>query len=199
MADYEIPDYSPSGYNPLEQTGIASAPPSPNTGGAGIYNADQMNADMGNADQSGYVLVTTTTQPALAGDYPVFLQLPTSISSASATTIRQGDTSPLRMAYLQDAQGRGIDLTNCTVQYAHYTKKTTDSNGNLVPSTLVFQANAVVLYPKQGLVQYVWQVGDTAVAGKKDEEWMVTNTLTGQVFTVPGNANSLVTVLAHGG
>ncbi len=129
----------------------------------------------------------------------MFLQLPTSISSASATTIRQGDTSPLRMAYLQDAQGRGIDLTNCTVQYAHYTKKTTDSNGNLVPSTLVFQANAVVLYPKQGLVQYVWQVGDTAVAGKKDEEWMVTNTLTGQVFTVPGNANSLVTVLAHGG
>jgi hypothetical protein len=124
----------------------------------------------------------------------VFVQLPTSILSQSSTSLRVNDTSPNRRAQLVDANGTLLNLTGCTVTYALWTRPTL----TIPVSSLKFSHAATLLFAELGFVQYAWQAGDTDTAGKYDEEWTITDS-GGNIFTVPGAVNSLITILAHGG
>lgn len=79
--------------------------------------------------------------------------------------IKQGDTSPLLRAVLKDAAGTAVDLTGATVRF------TLRSPAGVV---VVNRAAASVITAASGIVEYVWQTGDTANAGINQAEFEVT-------------------------
>lgn len=71
--------------------------------------------------------------------------------------LKRGDRLPALEATLQDAEGRGVDLTGATVRFLWRAA----GDGSAVVSA----RNAVVTDPAAGLVRVDWQAGDLASAG----------------------------------
>jgi hypothetical protein len=89
--------------------------------------------------------------------------------------IRQGDTKPLLIATLKDANGV-IDLS--TASNAHFHMK--DARGGAL------DAPAVIASGIGGQVRYDWAVGDTANKGDYEAEFLI-NWAGGAIQRVPNN------------
>ncbi len=80
--------------------------------------------------------------------------------------IKQGDTSPGLQYLLTDAGGNPIALSGATVTFWMSAVPHTDP--------LVAGGAVDVIDPATGFVEYVWQAGDTANAGRFKGEFRIT-------------------------
>lgn len=79
--------------------------------------------------------------------------------------IKRGDRSPEIAATLKDRNGAPVDVTGMAVKFKMRSFDT---------GTLIVNGNTAIVDGPAGKVKYVWQTGDTAVAGFSYAEWEVT-------------------------
>lgn len=90
--------------------------------------------------------------------------------------MKQGDTAPALTAALKDSLDVALDLTGSTVVFNLRQRGT----GTVVVS----RGSVTLVSPSAGQVKYVWQAGDTDLAGQFDGEFEITYP-DGTVQTVP--------------
>jgi predicted ArsR family transcriptional regulator len=98
--------------------------------------------------------------------------------------IKQNDTAPAIRATLKSGSGTPIDLTNATVRF----------HMKDLENTVIVDAEAEVILPvSSGVVQYVWQTGDTDTVGAFKAEFEVTYS-NSQIETFPNDSNIAVSI-----
>lgn len=98
--------------------------------------------------------------------------------------IKQNDTSPSIEVGLKTPKGLFVDLTDATVVF-----NMKDTNGQ----PLVTRQSVIVHDAIGGIVRYVWQSGDTSVAGDHKAEFEVTFP-GGAVETFPNASDITVSI-----
>lgn len=101
--------------------------------------------------------------------------------------IKAGDTRPTLRANLRDAKKRAIPLAGASVLFLMKPKP------GLAGVTIAREAD--ILDEDSALVEFVWGVADTSVAGLYDAEFEITF-VDGSVETVPNDGFIDVVVLA---
>ena len=97
--------------------------------------------------------------------------------------IRKGDTLPaLRMALT--ANGVAWDLTGCTVTF---------QMRPVSGLALTVNSAATLVNAAGGIVQYAWQSGETATAGRYDGQWVVTTPAGVQTVPTAGFVRVVIT------
>lgn len=86
---------------------------------------------------------------------------------SNVLTVRKGDTRPRHRVQLTYNDGTAVDLTGATIRYLlrsiSSTELTVDGTASIVNSP-----------GTDGICEYEWQTGDTAIAGLYDAEFEVT-------------------------
>lgn len=91
--------------------------------------------------------------------------------------IKENDTTPSIRATLQNGSGDAVDLVDATVRFHMRAIGST---------TATIDADATVINVGGGIVQYDWQVGDTADVGSYQAEFEVSYS-NGTVETFPSS------------
>jgi len=97
--------------------------------------------------------------------------------------IKQNDSSPTIRATLKGADGASLNLSGATVSF--FMKR--DSGDTVI------QGAADLFDPSQGIVQYEWVSGDTAIAGSYGAEFEITYA-DGKVETFPNSGKIQVNI-----
>lgn len=97
--------------------------------------------------------------------------------------IKQNDTSPTIRATLRGSDGNTLNLSNSTVSFI---MKRNSGDTTIQGSAIFFDA-------AEGIVEYEWQTGDTAVAGTYKAAFKLTYS-DGRIETFPNTGSIEVTI-----
>lgn len=88
--------------------------------------------------------------------------------------LKQNDTAPAIRGTIKDGNGEVVNLAGASARFLMRTQT----------GSVVVDAAAVIVNAAAGIVEYVWQVGDTAIAGLFRAEFEITYS-DGSVATFP--------------
>ena len=98
----------------------------------------------------------------------------------SDLSLPAGDTAPVLVGTITNADGTAYDLTGCTVRFQM--RLSTDFR-------FTVDASAAITSATGGLVQYTWMSGDLATPGDYVSRWQIYRTSDGTVeHTTPSNS-----------
>lgn len=94
----------------------------------------------------------------------------------SRLTMKRGDTRPILIVALTDAEDTPVDVTGATLRFL--------MREQAAPATVVLNTTATTPNAASGILHYVWVAGDTATIGRFYGEFEVTFA-DGTVLTAP--------------
>lgn len=99
--------------------------------------------------------------------------------------IKKDDTSPALRATMTDGENNAINITDATVVFRMYTLDGVEK----------VNSSCSIIDGAAGIVEYVWQAGDTDTTGTFRGEWQVTYT-DSTIEKFPNNDYASIVVVA---